>query len=158
MRTCIEILVFLCVIFVIVLLEINSEKKQEKQRQLADKHLLLYLLMNKWVEYKQEGKNISHYLELQGYNTIAIYGMNYVGETLLRELRGTDIKVAYAIDKDASYINADCEIYSPYEDVERVDALIVTPIFYYEQIKREMSIKMSCPIISIEEIILNDGK
>ena len=54
MRTCIEILVFLCVIFVIVLLEINSEKKQEKQRQLADKHLLLYLLMNKWVEYKQE--------------------------------------------------------------------------------------------------------
>ena len=32
MRTCIEILVFLCVIFVIVLLEINSEKKQEKQR------------------------------------------------------------------------------------------------------------------------------
>ena len=85
MRTCIEILVFLCVIFVIVLLEINSEKKQEKQRQLADKHLLLYLLMTKWVEYKQEGKNISHYLELQGYNTIAIYGMNYVGETLLRE-------------------------------------------------------------------------
>ena len=36
MRTCIEILVFLCVIFVIVLLEFNSEKKQEKQARRSE--------------------------------------------------------------------------------------------------------------------------
>ena len=58
-----------------------------KTRELAEKHLALFLMMNQWVKVKQEGKNLSCYFEKNGYKKIAIYGMSYAGETLLEELK-----------------------------------------------------------------------
>ena len=70
----------------------------EKWKGMSDKHLSLYLMMNQWVKIKQENKSIATYLEENGYKQVAVYGMNYVGETLLSELENTNVKVNYAID------------------------------------------------------------
>ena len=43
----------------------------------------------------------------------------------------------------------------PEEVLKDVDAIIVTPIFYFEEIKRKLSAKVRCPIISLEDIINN---
>lgn len=55
--------------------------------------------MNQWVKIKQEGKNLSEYFEESWYKRIAIYGMNYAGETLVDELKDIGITIAYGIDK-----------------------------------------------------------
>lgn len=128
-------------------------KKIKRQNELANKHLNLYLLMNQWVRVKQENKSIANYLARNGYKEIAVYGMHYVGETFLSEISGTEIKVMYGIDKNAASIFSDVEVVSPDDELQQVDAVIVTAITYFEEIVDQLSTKINCPIISIEDIL-----
>ncbi len=125
----------------------------QRQKGFADKHLALYLMMNQWVKVKQENKSIAAYLEQRGYKEVAIYGMNYVGETLLRELTGTEVKVKYAIDKNADQRYAEVDVVSPEQILSDVDAVIVTAITFFDEIEEELSRKVTCPILSLEDIL-----
>lgn len=128
-------------------------KEVKRQKELADKHLALYLLMNQWVKVKQEKKSIADYLKKNGYREIAIYGMNYVGETLLNELAGSDIKVKYAIDKNADNIFMDIDVVLPDQILDEVDAVIVTPITFFDEIEELLAKKIDCPVLSVEDIL-----
>lgn len=127
--------------------------KTQKVQSMSDKHLALFWMMNQWVKVKQEGKNLAAYFEQNGYKRIAIYGMSYAGETLLDELRGTDVAVAYGIDKNADTIYADVEVVTMDDMLESVDAVVVTAITFFEEIEERLSEKMECPIISLEDIL-----
>lgn len=128
-------------------------KRIHEYAELSDKHLALYLLMNEWVHIKQDGKSLSDYFEKMHYKKIAVYGMNFVGETLLRELENSGIEVAYAIDKNAEHIFTDVDVISPDDVQEEVDAIVVTPIRYFDSIEEMLQEKVDCPILSIEDII-----
>ena len=132
-----------------------SQDTLEETKKLSDKHLALYLMMNQWVKLKQEGKSLSRYFEKKGYQNIAIYGMNYVGVTLLDELKNTNTHVAYAIDKKADEISAGVKVVSLEDSLENVDVVVVTAVFFFENIKRQLGRKVDCPIISLEEIIFS---
>ena len=130
-----------------------EKPKLNKAKQQSDKHLALYLMMNQWVKVKQENKSIAEYLEKQGYKEIAIYGMNYVGETLLNELAGSGIHVKYGIDKKADGIYSNVEVISPEDVLEEVDVVVVTAITFFDEIEELLSEKLECPIISLEDIL-----
>lgn len=125
----------------------------QRQKGLADKHLALYLMMNQWVKVKQENKSIADYLEQHGYKEVAIYGMNYAGETLYNELEGTGVKVKYAIDKNADQKYVDVDVISPEDDLSDVDAIIVTAITFFDEIEAKLTEKIGCPILSLEDIL-----
>lgn len=125
----------------------------EKAKSMSSKHLALFLMMNQWVKVKQQGKKLSAYFEKNGYQKIAIYGMSYAGETLVDELKGTGITVAYGIDKRAESIYADVDIVSVEDGLEAVDAVVVTAITFFDQIEEMLSQKMDCPIISLEDVL-----
>lgn len=125
----------------------------KKYMEYSQKHLSLYLMMNQWVKVKQENKSISKYLSDRGFKKIVIYGMNYVGETLFKELNGSDVEVEYAIDKNAESIYADIDILSPNDILKETDAVIVTAITYFDEIEETLSEKMNCPIFSLEDIL-----
>ena len=122
-------------------------------KNMSDKHLALFLLMNQWVKVKQEGKNLAEYFEREGYHEIAIYGMSYAGETFADELQGSDVKIKYGIDKKANAIYADFDVISPDEELEEVDAIVVTSITFFDEIEEMLSKKVDCPIISLEDIL-----
>ncbi|MCM1231287.1 MAG: hypothetical protein NC489_14295 [Ruminococcus flavefaciens] len=124
-----------------------------KQKGYAQKHLALYLMMNQWVKVKQEDKSIVDYLKKEGYKRVAIYGMNYVGETLLKELSNSDIRVEYGIDKNANSIYADINVVLPDEDLRDVDVVIVTAVTFFDEIEEALMRKMNCPILSLETIL-----
>lgn len=124
-----------------------------EKKQMSDKHLELFLMMNQWVKAKQEGKNLSSYFEKNGYKKIAIYGMSYAGESLLNELQGTDTKVVYGIDKNADSIYADVDIVSVEDALAEVDAVVVTAITFFEKIEEILSSKLNCPILSLEDVL-----
>ena len=132
---------------------IKTTKAAEKNKKMSDKHLALFLMMNQWVKVKQEGKTLESYFRKNGYKKIAIYGMSYVGGTLLDELKETEIEVAYGIDKNVDCIYSDIHIFDPGDNLDDVDAVVVTPIFFMDEIEEMLSVKMNCPIISLEDIM-----
>ena len=130
-----------------------ARAKIHKTKKLSDKHLALFLAMNQWVKIKQEGKNLASYFEKNGYKKIAIYGMSYVGKTLLKELKTTKIQVIYGIDKSADTMCEDIDIFSLEDNLEIVDVVVVTAITFFDEIKEILTDKVQCPIISLEDIL-----
>ena len=134
---------------------IGKKVADEKGRiqKLSDKHLALFLLMNQWVKVKQEGKNLASYFEAKGFKRIAVYGMSYVGETFVDEIKDTSIEIAYGIDKNADGIYADIEVVSVDEELQDVDAVVVTAITYFDEIEKKLENKLDCPIVSLEDVL-----
>lgn len=130
-----------------------SNTEIAKEREMAEKHLALFLMMNRWVEVKQQGKSPADYLLTKKYQTIAIYGMSYAGERLVEELKNSGVTVSYGIDKKAGGGYSDMEVVSPEDGLREVDAVIVTSIFFMDEIEKALSVKLSCPVISLEDIL-----
>lgn len=128
-------------------------QKAKRAKFMSDKHLSLFLMMNQWVKVKQEGKNLASYFEQNDYKKIAIYGMSYAGETLVEELKNSNIEVEYGIDKNADSIYADIDVLTVEDDLESVDVVVVTAITFFDEIEEKLSEKMDCPIISLEDIL-----
>lgn len=124
-----------------------------KVQNMSDKHLALFLMMNQWVRVKQEGKNLATYFKKNSYHRIAIYGMSYAGETLVEELKETEIEVAYGIDRNADSICSEIDLISLEEPMDKVDAVVVTAVTFFDEIKEKLSGKTDCPIISLEDIL-----
>lgn len=132
------------------------EKINEIQ-SMSEKHFALFKMMNQWVKIKQEGKGMAEYFEKNGFKKIAVYGMSYAGQTLLEELGGTGICVAYGIDKNAGGIFTDVDIVSVDGPFDEVDAVVVTAVTYFDEIEKCLSSIMTCPIISLEDILYSMG-
>ena len=129
------------------------EKQLSDWKKMSNKHLALFQMMNQWVRVKQEGKNLASYFEAKGYREIAIYGMSYAGETLIGELEGSNVKVSYGIDKNADSIYEDVEMLSMENVLPSVDAVVVTAVTFFDEIEEKLSMKLDCPIISLEDIL-----
>lgn len=130
-----------------------STGKMQKKQAMSDKYLALFIMMNQWVKVKQEGKSLASYFERNGYKKIAIYGMSYAGETLVDELKGSGVDVAYGIDKNAEGIFADVDVMPMDDELEPVDAVVVTAITFFDEIEGQLAEKMDCPILSLEDIL-----
>ena len=79
--------------------------------------------------------------------------MHYVGERLYDEVNHSEIVVEYGIDKNAGSIISPLKIYSPTDTLGKVDAVVVTSISYFQVIKKELELKIDCPIISFDKLL-----
>lgn len=130
-----------------------QENKAQKWQQMSDKHLALFLMMNQWVKVKQEGKKLSEYFGRKNYKNIAIYGMSFAGETLMDELKDSQICVKYGIDKKAVRINKEIDVVTLENELEEVDVVVVTAITFFDEIVEQLREKVNCPILSLEDIL-----
>lgn len=129
---------------------VSSEVGKSKFKQ-------YYHMLNMWLRLKQEGKSLEKYFVDNNYKYIAIYGMGEVGNRLYSELKDSSIKVEYAIDKNAGFVEDGLEIKSIDENLEGVDVIIVTAIFAFDEIMSDIEDKVSCAVISLEDIIYEVG-
>ncbi|MCI9298006.1 MAG: hypothetical protein HFI10_11285 [Lachnospiraceae bacterium] len=128
-------------------------KKAKKWEDLSNKHLSLFLLTNEWLKIKQEGKSIREYFEQNNYKSVAVYGLSYIGERVLDELKDSGIEVKYAIDRNADSIYADVDLYSVEDELPSADVIVVTAVYFYDEIYNNLLDKVSCPIVSLEDIL-----
>lgn len=126
---------------------------RDENQQLANKHLAIMKLYDRWMETKQEGKSVIDFFHANNIKSIAIYGMSFVGQRLYEELKNSDINVRYCIDKNATSIYADIEIVSPEDELEEVDAIVVTAIYFYNEIEEQLETKTDIEIMSLEDIL-----
>lgn len=131
----------------------HRNEQLKREYELDAKNDAILKLYSLWLSEKKDGNNVSDYLEKLGYKKVAIYGMHYLGESLLVELQDTEIKVLYGIDRNADNCYSDIEVYKPDDELEEVDAIIVTAFYYFDEIEQKLSAKMDCPILSIEDIL-----
>lgn len=113
----------------------------------------LYMAFDQWLQIRQQGKSLVEYFTQNGYKTVAVYGMKELGERLCDELKGSDVTVSYAIDKNADAIYADVDVVTPDEELAPVDVIVVTAITYFDEIEEMLSEKVDCPIVSLEDIL-----
>lgn len=128
-------------------------EKIDMWHQLSDKHFELFILMILWMKKKQEGKNISNYFAENKYNSIAIYGMSYVGECLVSELDKTGIEVKFALDRNLQK-SGKIKILSPDKEIPEVDVIVVTAISYFNEIQSKLMKNSDIPVISLKDILL----
>lgn len=117
-------------------------KNQKTQEYLSD-----------FLALKQKNKSIIKFLKDNGINKIAIYGYQYLGQRLLAELENSDIQVCYVIDRDHSFLNIKVPLKYIDDVLDPVDAIIVTPIFEFYDIKKNLENLLETQVISIEDII-----
>lgn len=135
-------------------MQLKKEIKLRKRNKiLSDKHFALFVLMNQWVCAKQKGKSIAEYLIRKEYYNVAIYGMSYVGNTLVEELKNTDVNVVYGIDQETNVIYTDVNVVCKDEITNDVDAIIVTAITCFNEIKDDLAKRTSATILSLEDIL-----
>lgn len=130
-----------------------AQKKISKQKTENVKSFQILTFLNNWLIMHQMNKNMSPYIEDMGYKEIAIYGMGILGQRLYDELEDTSVLVKYAIDQNAANISDLTDVKHPSDELEEVDAVIVTSLYYYDEIKQTMSKKLQCPIISIKDCL-----
>lgn len=131
----------------------ERERFRESVESRLDKMTSFYFLLIKWLSCSQKGDKLARYFDSRGYRTVAIYGMKELGVSLLEELRDSGIDVIYGIDKDADNIYVPLDIYKPEETLIIVDAVVVTAVAYFDDIKKQLERKVNCPIVSLEEVI-----
>ncbi len=113
----------------------------------------LFDFMAAWMVYKQNGNEISGVLKEFGYRTIALYGVGVLGKIAIKEFQEGGINVKYGIDKNAKIIYPGISMITPDEKMEDVDAIVVTAISSYEEIKKILKRKTDIPVISLESCV-----
>lgn len=133
--------------------EVGNQVQLRKLSLDRDKFKSYYYLFDKWFTLREQGINIDQYLLQQNINTVAIYGCGPFGKHLAQELEESKIEVRYFIDQNQNLKHAKYEVKSLDEPMEKVDAVIVTPAFYFNEIRHELKKTFCCPILSIDLII-----
>ena len=112
-----------------------------------------YLVLIRWLRVHQEGRALEYYFKNNKVNSIAIYGMKELGEALLDELKDSEIDVRYGIDRDADNIYVALDVYTPDEELEEVDMIVVTAIHYFDEIERCLRSSTNARIVSLEDVL-----
>jgi len=129
------------------------EKKIVKREKEIYRFRIYYDMLRKWIEAKQKGKSLEDLLLEKGYKNIAVYGIGEIGILLLDELKNTSINVVYGIDKSDIVQNGNLEIVKPQGELKKVDAIIVSAVFVYDEIAAMLESLVDCPIVAMDDLI-----
>lgn len=128
----------------------------EDRDKKIDKFKSYYNMLNQWLCIKQENRNLTEYFKENNYRRIAVYGLGEMGSRFIDELKDTEIEVVYGIDKNIDNVFCDITAYSVDElkDIsDKVDAVIVTAIFAYDEIEEQLKDIVDCDIVSLEDVV-----
>lgn len=132
---------------------VQEEKRLDKMEETNRKNICFYNLLIEWLSLRQQGVNLKEYFEFNGYKTIAVYGMKELGERLVDELKDTGIEVKYVVDRNKDMVVTDLPKYTPDEELPEVDVMVVTAVYYYNDIAEEMEEKVPFHIVSLEDVV-----
>lgn len=130
-----------------------ANKKVEKLLADRKKFKNYYYFISYWLLNKIKGACIEDYFRSMGVSKITIYGMGELGCILYEELKDTSINIVQAIDKNLGKKYQElsmCQIDNMNLDT---DMIVVTPIFAFEKIEKELRRHYFGKIVSLENVI-----
>lgn len=136
-----------------------NKKALREEKEMKERYKSYYELIHSWFENKNNGKTIEKYFVENNISNIAIYGKGTLGEMFYEEIKNTDINIKYFIDRSVE------EVYEWEEDIpvigikhiekqDVVDAIIITPIFDYDEIQEDLENNgVDFTMVSLEDVI-----
>lgn len=127
---------------------VNSNKVR------ADRNSINMMVLNDWVDFLYSGGQIDKYFHEKEINRIMIYGNGFIGVRLRQALENTGVEVAAVMDKVA-HSDRNGMVIGTGAAIPDVDCIVITPMFYYDEIYSLLSEKTDICIISIKDILKN---
>lgn len=129
-------------------------KHKFTKKAVDDKNKRYLQLFDKWMILTERGDTIKKFFMEKKIKEIAIYGYGNIGKHLITQLSDSDINIKFVIDrrKDSIIVNS-IPCYQPSDNLPSVDAIVITPICEYTEIKNVLKEITSAELISIEDMI-----
>ena len=131
------------------IVDLSNERLSAELRKFKD----YYFIFNKWQIIHNRGMSVSDYLINNNIFSVAIYGYADLGRRLEEELNKSKVKISYIIDKKYVVSDSGENIYSRVDDSFDVDAIIVTAVFSFDEIKNELQQQTNSQIISLDKLL-----
>ena len=128
-------------------------KKNDDQFIIVKNNMIIQL-MDRWLALHQKHIMVEEFFVKYHYKRIAIYGMGVLGRRLYEELKGSEIKVEYFIDKYIDKANdLGCRVYRDNEPLPKVDAVVNTVVLDWQPIVSSLSQLLQCEVIPIQDVL-----
>ena len=130
-------------------------KELELLKDSYDKMKEFYFILLQLIYVHQQGMTLAEYFISNRFERIAIYGTKELGLSLMRELRGTEIRVDYFIDKNDIIEIDGIKTVKPEDNIKSVDVIVVTSVHYFSDIREELRNRTDSKVVSIEDVIFS---
>lgn len=125
------------------------------EKNLLEKYANFYTLFDFWMTLLEEKKSIAQFFKDRSVGSVAIYGMGSIGKHFQKQLVDSGIHVKYTIDKGIVTCSQGHFSLDDLGSLEKVDAIIITPIMEYDAICEYLQKYIMTRFISAEEVILS---
>lgn len=134
----------------------DCETKEEQYRKLIQRSMRyrkIYCCMDRWMQLWERDIKLSEYLNKKGIHTVAVYGIGILGKHFICEMEHSQIEIKYLIDRNVKKPCWEYPILNPADELEAVDAIVVTAINDFEEIYEALNEKVKTHILSLEELV-----
>lgn len=122
------------------------------QKKKVNKFREYYKCLDYWLELKEKGLELRKEFSRRSINSIAIYGNGVLCDHLITELENTDIAIQYIIDRGHGKEYRGITVLNEY-NLSPIDAVIVTPLFDFDAIKKNINEKSNVNVLSLFDLI-----
>lgn len=122
---------------------------------LAEKNLCNTQLLAQLVKRQQEGFDLEKHIAALGYKRIALYGLNDFGAMIAEGLKKGEVKIEYGIDNGTMVKTFNFPVITSNDELIDVDAILVTAVYYFDDIEKELRQKTDCPIVSLGDVLFD---
>lgn len=110
-------------------------------------------LYERWMIARNNEYSICDFIKKNKFEKVAIYGMGSLGKALCSEFCVRDINIEYIIEQNEKRHNDNFQFYTMEDVLPKVDLIIITAITYYDEIVEELSKKINCALLSLDDIV-----
>ena len=132
------------------------EKSIAELREEVNRLQSIVVDYERWYYLYRNQRKINDYLQINGFQKIAIYGIGAIGRQLVEELLQEGVNIKYLIDLNADkiHMNIDTPIVHPNEKLQDVDVIIVTVVGDAgKKIKKNYEDKFQIPAIQFSDLL-----
>ncbi len=125
----------------------------EKAEIQLDKFRNYTRILQQWIAVKQIQISFASWFEENHFHKIAVYGLGRIGQLFINELADSNVEISFGIDKGQIAGISNLKVISPEDKFDEADLIVVTAMAEFQEIKKRLREKCSCPVVSLEDII-----
>lgn len=119
------------------------------------KSILFYQILTRWVEMKIKGYSIAEVIKKRGFYKVAVYGYAEIGKLLCQELAQAGMEAAYVLDRKVTHTEDEkISVFVPQKGLPEVDAVVVTAVYYFHEIEKELIEMGFHNIVSLRDLMM----
>ena len=110
-------------------------------------------LLDAWMTLREKGIRLDKYLLDKGYNKIGLYGYGILGRHFIEEMKDSCVQVAFLVDRKGDKLCTPVPVYLPSVQLPECDVIVVSSVFFMEDIRAELIKYGDYKLISLETIL-----